>query len=80
MQKIDDRGGKWYTKLCADEWYCERNEGACSDLDGPEYAYLDCNVGCCTDNYCNDVQGVRLSSLVITLTTIFTVVASLYLW
>ena len=57
MQKEALDGGHRYTKLCADEWYCERNNAACDDLDEPEYSYLECNVGCCHDDLCNGAVG-----------------------
>ena len=53
MQKDTDIGGVRYTKFCAEAWYCERYDAACEDLDEPEYSYMDCNVGCCTDDLCN---------------------------
>lgn len=56
MQKEAIDGGYRYTKLCADEWYCERTDAACDDLDEPEYSYMECNVGCCTDDLCNGAE------------------------
>ena len=57
MQKEALDGGYRYTKQCADEWYCERTDAACDDLDEPEYSYMECNVGCCTDHLCNGAEG-----------------------
>lgn len=61
MQKEALDGGYRYTKSCADEWYCERSDAACSDLDEPEYSYMECNVGCCTDHLCNTAESVLVS-------------------
>ena len=62
MQKEALDGGYVYTKLCADEWFCERNDAACDDLDEPEYSYLECNIGCCTSDLCNGGLFVQNSS------------------
>lgn len=58
MQKDTSSGGIRYSKFCASTWDCERYDAACDDLDEPEYSYLDCNVGCCTSDLCNDGNSI----------------------
>ena len=77
MQKEALDGGYRYTKMCADEWYCERNDAACDDLDEPEYSYITCNVGCCTDHLCNGAESGLFQSSLWVMSAILVVVCQL---
>lgn len=82
MQKDTDIGGVRYTKFCAEEWYCERYDAACEDLDEPEYSYMECDVGCCTSDLCNRGDSIvsGRSVMLLVFTCLVTLVPLFQLW